>query len=88
MQLTIMKFAQRVEKFFSPRRWLTISLFFFMMALLLSWSVWIAIAGTRTWTGGTPGDPSCSPANPLWTNPCNWTSKVLPVAGDDSLLLC
>jgi uncharacterized delta-60 repeat protein len=43
------------------------------------------LAATRTWTGGTPGDSSCSSFtnNPNWLIPCNWAGKTLPAAGDD-----
>lgn len=43
----------------------------------------LAPAATRTWTGGTPGDPTCPPANPTWGDPCNWSGKALPAPGDD-----
>ena len=40
------------------------------------WVLWVAQAASRTWTGGTPGDPTCPVSNNFWTNQCNWTSKV------------
>ena len=41
-----------------------------------------ALGATRFWTGGTPGDPTCS-QNPAWGDPCNWSGKLLPAPGDD-----
>ena len=78
-----MKFAHAATKLFSPRHRVAICLFFIMAIVALAWSAWIAIAGNRTWTGGTPGDAGCASPNPAWVNPCNWTSKILPIAGDD-----
>lgn len=52
-------------------------------AVPIVWVLCVAQAASRTWTGGTPGDPTCPPANNFWTNQCNWTSKVMPVTNDD-----
>src|SRR5262245_658387 len=78
-----MKFSPRAKKSFSHRHWLTVCLISIVAAATLCWSIWIAFAANRTWTGGTPGDPLCSVPNPAWTNPCNWAGKLVPVPGDD-----
>src|SRR5690349_5993951 len=77
-----MKFTQHAEKL-SPRHWLIVWFFSFATAAMLCWSAWIVFGANRTWTGGTPGDSGCPAPNPAWTNACNWTNKIVPVAGDD-----
>jgi len=77
-----MKFAHTIKSF-SPRHRVAICLLFTMAMVALVWSAWTALAANRIWTGGTPGDAGCASPTPAWVNPCNWTSKILPVVGDD-----
>ena len=56
-----------------------------LAAVILFFGGTLAPGATRTWTGGTPGDPTClTPGqNPVWGDPCNWSGKALPAPGDD-----
>jgi uncharacterized delta-60 repeat protein len=56
-----------------------------MIALALLFGSHPLVAATRTWTGGTPGDPTCSQFTNinLWSIPCNWSGKTAPAGGDD-----
>ncbi|MGH9881070.1 MAG: hypothetical protein ACRD6N_06500, partial [Pyrinomonadaceae bacterium] len=67
---------------FSPRR-LLVLLICVAAAVSLSWSVWIALAANRTWTGNSINNPNPALRDNFWTTAENWSGNIAPSANDD-----